>query len=112
MIAAPRLLSDYIVFCRRVNVSVAKVFCKYSGQFMQIPHMVAPCPQGFICGSGSHYNAAPVTADLSALRGFLDSDILSLYVEIPREDKRAAWRSIIDKIIVDRNGSHAVYFLR
>lgn len=55
--------------------------------------------------------AAPAPVDVSALRAFLDSDILELYAGLSREDKRAAWRQIIDKIIVDRNGDHTVIFL-
>lgn len=55
--------------------------------------------------------AAPAPVDVSALRAFLDSDILDLYAGLSREDKRAAWRQIIDKIIVDRNGDHTVIFL-
>lgn len=55
--------------------------------------------------------AVPVPVDVSALRAFLDSDILDLYEGLSREDKRAAWRQIIDKIIVDRNGDHTVIFL-
>ena len=57
-------------------------------------------------------NAAPRAVDLSAVRAFLQSDVLELYNVVPREDKRAAWRSIIDKIVIDKNGDHAVYFLR
>lgn len=55
--------------------------------------------------------ATPAPVDVSALREFLNSDILDLYGGLSREDKRAAWRQIIDKIVMDRNGSHAVKFL-
>lgn len=50
--------------------------------------------------------------DVSALKEFLNSDILELYGGLSQEDKRAAWRQIIDKIIVDRNGDHTVIFLK
>lgn len=56
-------------------------------------------------------NAVPRTVDLSAVREFLNSDILDLYTTIPREDKRAAWRSIIDEIVIYKNGEHVVKFL-
>lgn len=56
--------------------------------------------------------AEPVKMDVSALREFLKSDILDLYGEISRHDKRAAWRSIIDKIAIDENGNYSVNFLR
>ena len=56
-------------------------------------------------------NGAPRPVDLSAVRDFLNSDILDLYTTIPREDQRAAWRSIIDEIIIDKNGNHTVKFL-
>lgn len=56
-------------------------------------------------------NAAPSAVDLSAVRGFLESDVLELYTTVPREDKRAAWRSIIDRIVIDKHGNHTVKFL-
>lgn len=55
--------------------------------------------------------AVPAPVDVSALRAFLESDILDLYAGLSREDKRAAWRQVIDKIIVDRDGNHTVIFL-
>ena len=54
--------------------------------------------------------AAPVNVE--ALREFLNSDILDLYAGLSQEDKRAAWRKIIDKIRLDRNGKHTVIFLK
>ena len=50
-------------------------------------------------------------ADISHVLDFLNSDILDLYETISREDKRAAWRSIIHEIIVDIDGNHTVNFL-
>lgn len=50
--------------------------------------------------------------DVSHILEFLNGDVLDLYGEISREDKRAAWRQIIDEIIIDRNGNHTVKFLR
>lgn len=50
-------------------------------------------------------------ADISHVLDFLNSDILDLYETISREDKRAAWRSIINEIIVDIDGNHTVNFL-
>lgn len=55
--------------------------------------------------------SAPAPVDVPALRDFLNSDILDLYGGLSREDKRAAWRTIIDKIVMDVNGNHAVKFL-
>lgn len=55
--------------------------------------------------------AEPVTVNVEALREFLNSDILDIYTGLSREDKRAAWRKIIDKIVVDQSGEHTVYFL-
>lgn len=49
--------------------------------------------------------------DISHVLDFLNSDVLDLYETISREDKRAAWRSIISEIVVDPNGNHTVNFL-
>lgn len=49
--------------------------------------------------------------DISHILDFLNSDVLDLYETISREDKRAAWRSIINEIIVDLDGNHTVNFL-
>ena len=57
-------------------------------------------------------DVAPAPVDLSRVREFLNSDILDLYGSLSREDKRAAWRQIIDHIVTDRNGEHTVHFLR
>lgn len=57
-------------------------------------------------------DAAPAPVDLSHVRDFLNSDILDIYEGLSREDKRAAWRQIIDHIVADRNGEHVVNFLR
>ena len=57
-------------------------------------------------------DAAPVPVDLSRVRDFLNSDILDIYDALPREDKRAAWRQIIDNIVLSQNGDHAVHFFR
>ena len=51
------------------------------------------------------------TADISHVLDFLNSDVLDLYETLPREDKRAAWRSIIHEIIIDPDGNHTVNFL-
>lgn len=56
-------------------------------------------------------NAEIKPVDVSHIKEFLNSDILDLYADIPRADKRAAWRQIIDEIIIDRNGNHTVKFL-
>lgn len=50
--------------------------------------------------------------DVSALRDFLNSDILDLYGGLSREDKRAAWRTILDKIVMDKDGKHDIKFLK
>lgn len=57
-------------------------------------------------------DAAPASVDLSRVRDFLNSDILDIYDALPREDKRAAWRQIIDNIVICSNGDHAVHFFR
>ena len=57
-------------------------------------------------------DAAPAAVDLSRVREFLNSDILDIYAGLSREDKRAAWRQIIDHIVADKNGEHVVHFLR
>ena len=57
-------------------------------------------------------DAAPAPVDLSRVRDFLNSDILDIYDALPREDKRAAWRQIIDNIVICSNGDHAVHFFR
>ena len=54
---------------------------------------------------------ATKSVDVSHVKQFLESDILDLYNTLSREDKRAAWRMIIDKIIMDKNGNHTVIFL-
>lgn len=56
-------------------------------------------------------DAAPAPVDLSHVRDFLNSDILDIYEGLSREDKRAAWRQIIDHMIVDPDGDHTVSFL-
>lgn len=57
-------------------------------------------------------DAAPVPVDLSRVRDFLNSDIMDIYDALPREDKRAAWRQIIDNVIVCPDGNHTVNFFR
>lgn len=49
--------------------------------------------------------------DVSHIKEFLQSDILDIYSSLSRIDKRAAWRTIIDRIIMDREGNHTVIFL-
>lgn len=56
-------------------------------------------------------DTASKKVDVSHIREFLESDVLDLYNTLPRDDKRAAWRTIIDKIVMDRNGNHTIYFL-
>lgn len=50
--------------------------------------------------------------DVESLKEYLNADIWELYEEISREDKRAAWREIIDHIVIDKNGNHTVIFSR
>ena len=57
-------------------------------------------------------SAGEDTIDVETLKAYLNTDIWELYHTISREDKRAAWRQIIDHIIVDKHGDHSVYFLR
>ncbi|MBP3573223.1 MAG: recombinase family protein [Prevotella sp.] len=57
-------------------------------------------------------DAAPAPVDLSRVRDFLNSDILDIYSTLSRDDKRAAWRQIIETLIVSNNGDHAVHFFK
>lgn len=56
--------------------------------------------------------AAPAPVDLSRVRDFLNSDVMDIYEGLSREDKRAAWRQIIDNMIVNPDGDHVVNFFR
>ena len=57
-------------------------------------------------------DAAPAPVDLSRVRDFLNSDILDIYSTLSRDDKRAAWRQIIEDLIISDNGDHAVHFFK
>lgn len=53
----------------------------------------------------------PEPRDLEPLRDFLKMDILSMYPTLSREEKRILWRSVIDKIVVEADGTFTVKFL-
>jgi DNA invertase Pin-like site-specific DNA recombinase len=49
--------------------------------------------------------------DISKLKEFLQSDILDIYSTLSREDKRAAWHSILKEIHIDENKNYTPIFL-
>ncbi len=53
----------------------------------------------------------PEPKDLEPLKEFLKMDILKLYPTLSREEKRILWRSVIDNIVVSKDGSVTVKFL-
>jgi DNA invertase Pin-like site-specific DNA recombinase len=53
----------------------------------------------------------PEPKDLEPLREFLKMDILSIYPDLSREEKRILWRSVIEKIVVSPDGKLTVKFL-
>ena len=53
----------------------------------------------------------PEPKDLEPLREFLKMDILKLYPTLSREEKRILWRSVIDNIVVSKDGDLTVKFL-
>lgn len=54
----------------------------------------------------------PEAVNVETLREFLNSDIWDIYGTLSREDKRAAWRQIIDKVTINPDGDHTVDFFR
>ena len=53
----------------------------------------------------------PAPKDLESLRAMLDLDLISLYPELSRAEKRTLWRSVIDTITISPDGEIAVKFL-
>ncbi len=53
----------------------------------------------------------PEPKDLEPLKEFLKMDILSIYPDLSREEKRILWRSVIENIVVSKDGSFTVKFL-
>ena len=53
----------------------------------------------------------PAPKDLEPLREFLKMDMLSLYPGLSREEKRVLWRSVIENIVVSKDGELTVKFL-
>lgn len=49
-------------------------------------------------------NELPQIKDISGIEAFLSSDWQKVYELMPREDKRALFRSVIDKIYIDEKG--------
>lgn len=47
----------------------------------------------------------------TARRLVLSDDFRQVYDDMPREDKRSLWRSIIDHIMIDDRGNMSIYFL-
>ena len=53
----------------------------------------------------------PEPKDLEPLKEFLKMDILTVYPTLSREEKRILWRSVIDNIVVSKDGDLTVKFL-
>lgn len=53
----------------------------------------------------------PEPKDLEPLKEFLKMDILSVYPDLSREEKRILWRSVIENIVVSKDGDLTVKFL-
>lgn len=53
----------------------------------------------------------PEPKDLEPLKEFLKMDILKIYPTLSREEKRSLWRSVVDQIVVEADGSCTVKFL-
>lgn len=53
----------------------------------------------------------PEPKDLEPLKEFLKMDILKIYPTLSREEKRILWRSVIDNIVVSKDGNLTVKFL-
>lgn len=53
----------------------------------------------------------PEPKDLEPLKEFLKMDILGTYPTLSREEKRILWRSVIDNIVVSKDGEITVKFL-
>ena len=49
--------------------------------------------------------------NIEGLRQLLDSDFKSMYEQLHSEEKRAFWRSIISKIVVDNDGNYRIFFM-
>lgn len=52
------------------------------------------------------------SVDLSKIKAILDSDLLDIYEGLPKEERRAALRSIIDKIAISADWQHEIIFLK
>lgn len=53
----------------------------------------------------------PTTRDLRPLKEFLNSDFKTIYASLAKEEKRAVWRSIIDRMIVHDYNNIEITFL-
>ena len=53
----------------------------------------------------------PEPKDLESLKEFLKMDILRVYPTLSRDEKRRLWRSVIDNIVVSKDGTYTVKFL-
>ena len=53
----------------------------------------------------------PEPKDLEPLKEFLKMDILNAYPTLSREEKRILWRSVIENIVMEKDGSFTVKFL-
>ena len=49
--------------------------------------------------------------DLESLRALLDMDLLNIYPDLSRSEKRSLWRSVIDQIVISPDGKITVKFL-
>lgn len=53
----------------------------------------------------------PEPKDLEPLKQFLQMDILTVYPTLSREEKRSLWRSVVDEIVISKDGEITVKFL-
>jgi predicted nucleic acid-binding Zn-ribbon protein len=53
----------------------------------------------------------PEVKDLQPLRELLELDLMSLYKTFNSDEKRAFWRGIIDKIIINKDKTVDIIFL-
>lgn len=53
----------------------------------------------------------PEPRDLEPLKEFLKMDILTVYPTLSREEKRSLWRSVVDEIVISKDGEMTVKFL-
>ena len=78
---------------------------KYDEQYEDLTRRIAEAK------AEQAHDEIPAPKDLDALRALLDMDLLNIYPDLSRSEKRTLWRSVIDTIVLSPDGKITVKFL-